>query len=189
MISADQREEILKRLRAGEVDSEKIGAAIGVPKMAVAAVKAWQTIKGGGTATPSEQVADQELEDAVEATFGLERDLQEALLKNITQLEDGLTVAADAKEHGVPSGRIDILAADASHRRVVIELKAATADRDAVGQILSYMGDLLTDANTPIRGILVASDFTGRAISAARTVPNLELIRYAFNFSFRKIGT
>ena len=187
-ISADQRQEILKRLRAGQSDSAKIGAAIGVPKMAVAAVKAWQTMKGRESATSTEEVVDEQVEDAVEASFGLERDLQQALLKNITQLEDGLTVSAGGKEHSVPSGRIDILAKDARHTRVVIELKAGTADRDAVAQILSYMGDLLTEANTPLRGILVAADFTDRAVAAARAVPNLELMSYSFNFSFRKVG-
>lgn len=50
-----------------------------------------------------------------------------------------------------------LLAADAQQRRVVIELKAGTADGDAVGQILSYMGDIqVADAKTPVRGILIA---------------------------------
>jgi RecB family endonuclease NucS len=133
---------------------------------------------------------EEEAVDAIETTFGLERDLQESLLANIAQLEKGLHVASKGKEHSVPSGRIDILASDAQGRNVVIELKAGTADRDAVGQVLSYMGDLQTaEPKISIRGILVAADFTGRAIAAARPVPNLELRKYAFKFSFHKAGS
>lgn len=133
---------------------------------------------------------EEEAVDAIETTFGLERDLQESLLANIAQLEKGLNVVSKGKEHSVPSGRIDILASDAEGRSVVIELKAGTADRDAVGQVLSYMGDLqTTEPKIPVRGMLVAADFTGRAIAAARPVPNLELRKYAFKFSFHKAGS
>jgi RecB family endonuclease NucS len=136
---------------------------------------------------PSPASAQQEAVDAIETTFGLERDLQASLLKNITQLEKGLKVGSRGKEHSVPSGRIDILARDMRGRRVVIELKAGTADRDAVGQVLSYMGDLQgSEPKSPVRGILVASDFTPRAIAAARAVPSLELRSYAVRFSFSK---
>jgi hypothetical protein len=67
----------------------------------------------------------------------LESHLQEALLKNILQLEEGLTVGHHSKEYPVPSGRIDIVATDMPQgRKVAIELKASTADRDAIGQVL-----------------------------------------------------
>jgi RecB family endonuclease NucS len=73
------------------------------------------------------------------------------------------------------------------HTQVVIELKAGTADRDAVGQILSYMGDLQGEAGGKVRGILVAGHFTDRAISARRAVPNVELRKYGFKFSFESV--
>jgi len=185
MITAEQREEILRRLEQGESDALKIAAEVGVSKMQVAALKAWRTMR---TDRPNDEAA--EVADAIDTTFGLERDLQDALLKNICQLEEGLSVTADAKEYSVPAGRIDILATDAHQRRVVIELKAGTADREAIGQILSYMGDLqLADAKIPVRGILVAADFTARAIAAARAVPNIELRTYTFKFSFHKAGS
>jgi hypothetical protein len=41
MLSGQQREEIVKRLELGETDAARIGAAVGVSKMQVAAVKAW----------------------------------------------------------------------------------------------------------------------------------------------------
>lgn len=186
MISADQREEILKRLREGETDAGKIAVELGVPKMAVAGVKKWLTM---GHYSGDPQTLTEEVAEAIETTFGLERDLQEALRKNIGQLEDGLKITDEGKERHVPAGFIDITAEDKQGRAIVIELKAGTADREALGQILSYMGDLqIADAKTPVRGILVAADFTARAIAAAKAAPNIQLMTYAFKFSFHKAG-
>src|ERR1039457_330216 len=117
MITAEQREEITKRLEQGETDSAKITTEVGVSKMQVAAVKAWLTMRRHPHDAPD--AAPEEVVDAMETTFGLERDLQEALLKNIVQLGESLTVAVDGKEYRVPAGRIDILATDAAHGRVV----------------------------------------------------------------------
>jgi hypothetical protein len=122
--------------------------------------------------------------DAIETTFGLERDLQQALRKNIEQLEPGLKIIDGNKEKPVESGRIDITAEDQTGTTVVIELKAEAADRDAIGQLLSYMGNLLADGRGQVRGILVAGDFTPRAIAAAKAVPNIELRKYGFTFTF-----
>lgn len=118
-------------------------------------------------------------------TFSMERDLQAALRSSITQLEPGLTVIDGGAERTVPSGRIDILARDSAGATVVIELKAVKAPRDAVAQVLAYMGDLHDEANGRIRGLLIAPDFEPRAVAAARVVPGLKLIRYSFTFSFR----
>ena len=84
------------------------------------------------------------------------------------------------------SGFIDITAEDKQGATVVIELKAGTAEHKAIAQVLSYMGDLVSEAKQ-VRGILVAGGFTDRAISAARAVPNLSLRKYAFKFSFQAI--
>jgi RecB family endonuclease NucS len=124
----------------------------------------------------------------METTFALERDLQSVLCANLGQLEEGLIVSGGGREYQVPSGRIDILAKDSQDRLVVIELKAGTADRDAIGQIQSYMGDLQTDDSANIRGILVAGDFTPRAIAAAKVVPNIALRKYIYNFRFERVG-
>ncbi len=88
----------------------------------------------------------------------------------------------------VPSGRIDITAEDKNGVTVVIELKAGKADRDAIGQILAYMGDLDTGKNL-VRGIWVAGDFDLRAVAAARVVPHLQLRKYGFNFTFVSVGS
>lgn len=114
--------------------------------------------------------------------FSLERDLEAALRANIRQLEQGLTVVDEGRQRNVPSGRIDILAED-NDSLVVIELKAVMAPRDAVAQILAYMGDLASGGDD-VRGILVAPEFDPRAVSAARMAPGLKLVKYSFAFTF-----
>lgn len=131
--------------------------------------------------------AEAEIAD-FERTFSLERDLQAALRHSIAQLEPGLSIVDGGSEHTVPSGRIDILAEDESGTRVVIELKAVRAPRDVVAQTLAYMGDIQQQTNGSVRGILVAPEFDPRAISAARVVPLLKLMTYAFSFSFTDQG-
>ncbi|WP_205619235.1 endonuclease NucS domain-containing protein [Neomegalonema perideroedes] len=123
-----------------------------------------------------------------EQTFSMERDLQAALRRSIAQLEPGLTIVDGGAERSVASGRIDILARDASGALVVIELKAVKAPRDAVAQILAYMGDLQEEEGGALRGILVAPDYDARAVSAARMVPALKLVTYGFSFSFTPLG-
>jgi len=115
---------------------------------------------------------------------GLERDLQKALRREIEQLEPGLTIIDEGVERYVPSGYIDITARDRNGNTVVIELKAGTADRAAVGQILSYMGDVAEEDSSAVRGLLVAHDFDAKSKAAARMVPNLGLRSYAVRFAF-----
>ena len=123
-----------------------------------------------------------------EAILSLERDLNAALRQSIGQLEDGLEIVDGGKERSVASGRIDILAQDQHGRRLVIELKAVRAPRDAVAQVLAYMGDVQTETGGDVRGMLIAPDFDPKAISAARMVPSLELRRFTFQFRFEAVG-
>jgi hypothetical protein len=117
--------------------------------------------------------------------FGLERDMQAALRNNINQLEEGLTIIDEGAERSVDSGFIDITARDANGTTVVIELKTGVAGRTAVGQILGYMGDILAEQDGgKVRGILVASEFDGKAKSATRIVPDLILRKYSVRFTF-----
>ena len=117
--------------------------------------------------------------------FEVERHLQEELRKEIAQLEFGLTIVDGGGERAVESGFIDILAKDQSGSFVVIELKSGTAKREAIGQIVGYMGDLMSEeAGTNVRGILVAADFDKSCQSGVRAIPTLELRRYRFSFKF-----
>ncbi len=182
MTTDEQRLEILSLLKEGHLDTKQISAKVGVSPGSVAALKAHVTMGTYGNIQEEEQIAE-----AIDATFGLERDLQQALRKNLDQLEPGLKIVDSGKEQSVESGRIDITAEDQSGATVVIELKAGLADRRTIGQILGYMGDLmLTKKN--VRGILVAGDFQSGSVAAARAVPNLRLKKYSFRFSFESVG-
>jgi len=182
-VSVAQRQAIVSLLSDGLSRSE-LAAKIGVTPGQVSAIKAhvsMGTYREDADAVAAVE-AENEVAGAFDTAFGLERDLQLALRRSIEQLEPGLTVIDGDREQTVASGRIDITARDRDGTTVVIELKAGTADRDAIGQILSYIGDL-TDGTSRLRGIMVAREFSARAIAAAR-VPNIRLVRYGFRFSF-----
>ncbi len=181
-ISEEQRLEIISLLRAGQFDRDEIATKVGVSPGTVSAIKAHLTMRTYDQELPSEQVIE-----ALDTTFGLERDLQSALRANIEQLERGLTIIDEGKERSTDAGRIDITAQDQNGNIVIIELKAGTAQPDSVAQILSYMGVISESENKPVRGILVAGDFSARVVFAGRAVPNLELRRYSFRFSFEEV--
>ncbi|MBL8713574.1 MAG: DUF91 domain-containing protein [Alphaproteobacteria bacterium] len=117
--------------------------------------------------------------------ISLERDMQVLLRRDIGQLEAGLTIIDDGAEREVTSGRIDITAKDKDGAIVVIELKIGKAGREAVGQILGYISDIIEEeGNTPVRGILVADGFDQSALSVSRLMPLLSLRKYSINFQF-----
>jgi RecB family endonuclease NucS len=113
-LTPEQRAEIIALIAEG-LSTREIAERVSVSPRQVAAIRA-HVSRGtyiGGT-------EGEEVKDAFETTFGLERDLQEALRKNIEQLESGLTIVDGGKEHIVESGRIDITALDQSGTKVVI---------------------------------------------------------------------
>lgn len=179
-LTDSQITEVEKLIQEG-LDSRQIADKLGVWFWSVAGVRARMT-REKHEASAEEQAF---VEEAIEGTFGLESDLQEALRKNIGQLEAEMKVIDGGKEKTVASGRIDITAEDKQGSTVIIELKAGIAEHKAISQLLSYMGDIMADGK-PVRGILIAGDFTPRARAAARAVPNLVLRKYAFHFSFEE---
>lgn len=181
-LSAEQRQAVLTLLDQGIDNVHTIEDQTGVPWQSVAAIKARRK-----PIIPEESETTEVL-DAIETTFGLERDLQIALRANIDQLEPGLVITDGGKEQIVKVGKIDITAKDRSDAIVVIELKTGLADHNVFGQILSYMGDLSEPGKT-VRGIIVAGDFSARAVTAARAVPNIRLRRYTFQFSFEDVSS
>lgn len=135
-------------------------------------------------ATPENSELSQSAEEAIKQKLSLERDMQEALRRNITSLDPILKIIDDGAERAVDSGFIDITCED-DNGVVVIELKAGKADSRSIGQILGYMGDLQEeDHKKPVRGILIAHDFDRRAKAAARVVPTLSLKKYSIEFKF-----
>ncbi|MBD3340984.1 MAG: DUF91 domain-containing protein [Candidatus Lokiarchaeota archaeon] len=128
---------------------------------------------------------EREVDEAEEVTFKLERDLQNALRKNIAQLESGLKIIDGGSEQTVEAGRIDITARDKNKAIVVVELKAGVAQPDSLTQILAYMSSLINKGQNPVRGILVAADFHPKVILAAKVISNIQLKQYTFKFTFK----
>lgn len=135
-----------------------------------------------------EESSEEEILEAEEITFGLERDLQMALRANIAQLETGLVIVDGGKEKITEAGRIDITAKDDKGNLVIIELKAGRANPDVIAQILAYMGSVADAEGATVRGILVAGDFHKRVVLASKAIPNLCLKKYSFQFSFCDIA-
>lgn len=148
---------------------------------------------GGAEKIAAEDAVVERATDVLQARregklFELEQHLQETLRAEIGQLEPGLTILDEGVERAVESGSIDILAQDTAGAFVVIELKRGTAKRDAIGQILGYMGDLKLDESADtVRGILVAADFDKSCQSAVAMVPNLTLRKYRYAFTFESV--
>lgn len=180
-ITEEQKSQVISLLKAGELDTDQIAEKVGISSGSVRSYRANLTM-GRYDDVPSEQVVD-----ALDITFGLERDLQTALRSNIQQLDQGLTIVDGGREQSTEAGRIDIMAKDRQGRIVIIELKAGNAPYNSITQILSYMGAVSERENVPVRGILIAGDFSSRVIFAARAVSNLELRRYSVRFTFGEV--
>lgn len=134
-----------------------------------------------------EEEHEDEAEEAQEITFGLERDMQRALRQNIQWLEQGLQIVDGGRERHTEAGFIDITAEDVQGRKVIIELKAPVAKPEVIAQTLAYMQAVSVVDNVDVRGIIVASDFVDRVKLAARQIPNLKLVTYAFQFNFNEV--
>jgi endonuclease len=147
------------------------------------------SVPGLSAATNEETRPDaieSELEESIEASVSLERDLHSYLAARVSEIEPGLTLVHDGVEAQTEAGRIDLLARDSSNNLVVIELKAGKAKDGALGQLLGYVG-YLSASEANVRGILVASGFDPRVVFAARGLPNVKLVRYQLSFNLEEI--
>jgi len=135
---------------------------------------------------PGDQI-EAEVEESIEASVSLERDLHSYLATRVSEIESGLTLVENGVECQTEAGRIDLLARDANNHLVVVELKAGKGKDSALGQLLGYMG-CLSASESNVRGILVASNFDSRVIFAARGLANVKLVRYQLSFNLEEIS-
>jgi endonuclease len=146
-----------------------------------------------GATSPDDLTGEEAATEAVvaEATITLERDMEASLVNNLDQLEPGMRLFSTVEVRGQQLdtgvvGRLDLLATDKDGHLVVVELKVGRADDRAVAQTLRYMGWAqreLADGK-PVRGILIAREFSDGAKFAAVAVPNLMLQEYRVAFTF-----
>lgn len=181
-ITENLKSEIITLIDEGRVSREQIATKVGVFPGTVSTIKTH--LRMGRYTEPSEA---KEVIEVMETTFGLEHDLQIALQANIKQIKQELKIIDEGKEQTTEAGRIDIITEDKNSCIVVIELKAGATTPDSIVQTLSYIGVLSETQNKPVFGILVTCDFPPRVVFAARAVPNLQLKKYRFRFSFEAV--
>jgi len=129
---------------------------------------------------------ESDVEESIEASVSLERDLHSYLATRVNEIEAGLTLVEDGIEYQTEAGKIDLLGKDTNNWLVVIELKAGRAKDSALGQLLGYMG-CLAGSNANVRGIIVASGFDSRVVFAAKGLPNIKLLRYQVSFNLEEV--
>lgn len=137
-----------------------------------------------------EGIEDKETSEAV---ISLERDLEEYIIRDLTQIEGGLELYSrknlTGRQFNTDVGRIDVLAVDQNGNFVVIELKAGTATSSVVGQLLSYVSWVRQNLakGGEVRGIIIADDFDKKLKYASAETSNISLKKYEANFTFRDI--
>ncbi len=120
--------------------------------------------------------------------FHLERDMQQAVRRQIENLEAGLRIVDNHIERRVNSGEIDIVAKDSNDKFVVVELKAGDCPKGALEQLMAYASDIGKEEGTDlVRMILIARSFSDRIVGAASLVPNLKLVTYDFSLKFNSL--
>jgi len=147
-------------------------------------------VEGNGSSEGEKGNSDIEsnIEESIEASVSLERDLHNWLTTRLSEIEPGLILVDGGVEYQTEAGRIDILAKDQTGDLVIIEIKAGKAKDGALGQMLGYMGCLSSSNEQPrVRGILVASSFDTRVVYAAKGLPNVKLVKYQLSFNFEEI--
>lgn len=139
----------------------------------------------------NEDVEEIEQEEAVETSISIERDLEDFIEKNLSQLEQGLSLYP--LEEGSPRqfdtkriGIIDLLAIDKKQQPVILELKAGEADDRVCGQIQRYMAWVKENIakERDVRGIIVANAFTDNLRYAIKIGRNISLKKYSVFFRF-----
>ncbi|WP_421526299.1 endonuclease NucS domain-containing protein [Pseudomonas yamanorum] len=151
-------------------------------------------VHGVNTWAPSldEQADEYEVEDEanieelVETSITLERDVETHLVRNLDSIEKGLRFID--RQVNIEVGRVDILAEDTSGRRVVIELKVGQAKDSAVGQIARYLGWYARQDGKRPRGMLIASEFPEAVRFAIEAIPDLMLVQYRVQFAFNSVA-
>ncbi|MCX5635149.1 MAG: endonuclease NucS [Planctomycetota bacterium] len=148
-------------------------------------------VSGVETAVSDEkEISDIEsnIEESIEASVSLERDLHNWLTTRLSEIEPGLILVDGGVEYQTEAGRIDILAKDQTGGLVVIEIKAGKAKDGALGQLLGYIGCLsaTTKKHENIRGILIASNFDSRVIFAVKGL-RVKLVKYQLSFKLEEI--
>lgn len=140
----------------------KIGCQIGEGTLMLKASKQKPTEKLTIVFSSVDDVRSYSVEQSNDLRLsGSERDLNEALMQDLSMVEPGLK-PLNQQQH-FRKGICDIVAEDSKGNLVVIELKRRQADFDSVTQLQRYMKEVEKLKGIRTRGILLAPDIRKNA--------------------------
>jgi hypothetical protein len=180
VVNEQQRSCIMALLEADTLSHKDIAAKVGVSPGVVSVIDA----QPGADSDNEDDVGDADHGQ----TARIEKDLQDALRRNIEQLESGLEIIDGGKERHTDAGYLDITARDRNGTIVVIELKAGLAKPAALTQVLAYVATISGKEKKPVRGLLVAAGFHDKVSFAVKAVPNVQLRQYRYKFTFEAVS-
>jgi hypothetical protein len=133
-------------------------------------------------------------DEASNATFVLERYLEEFLLSNWQHIDWGMPLRLHegiaGHQFSTPVGRLDFLCRDTTDGAfVAVELKRGQPDDRVIGQAARYMGwlreTLAKEEGVAVRGLIIAESVSDQLKYSASAVPGLHLATYSIAFSLR----
>lgn len=159
----------------------------GTIRNAIATYLRYVEHKNKGLPLPSinEPMSEPEIEEPIDESinFSYERDLQSALISEVSSLFDGYKIfgnGLEGVEYSIEGKRIDVLLENiSSNELLVIELKAGLADYKVFGQISMYIGLLSKKfPNKDIRGVIIAGSIDESLITACSITEKVSLKTY-----------
>jgi len=130
-----------------------------------------------------------------DSEFANEADLRDYLVKNLSSIENGLTLykdknGKDGVEYSIDENnkRIDILAIDKNNIPVIIELKVKRGYEKVIGQCQYYKNKLKIIFNTnDVRVIIIAKEITEYLKMGIMDMKGYELFEYKLKFELESI--
>lgn len=133
------------------------------------------------------------IEESAAREFAYESHLRDYLARNLSQLEDGLSLwteeGTSSVEFAVSGRRIDILARDKNGVPVIIELKVSRGHDRTIGQALYYRAKLKQMLEAPcVRIMLVAAEMSEELRMACREVSDVLLFEYSLSMQVHRVS-
>lgn len=113
-----------------------------------------------------------EIEETIEDAPFTEKDLENVLIKDLSIIEDGMTLIKN--QFPVDGGYIDILARDKEHKLCIIELKKVKNDSKIIQQCVYYP----TQFDEKVRMITIAPDYSNKISKSLRSLKYVEMKTY-----------
>lgn len=92
------------------------------------------------------------------------------------------------RESVLPFGRIDLLCEDGKGDLIAVEVKRGQVGRDAIGQLLAYLGGLRErNPDRHIRGVIVGGNLDAAAAAALKAVSDVDFVSYEISFTLKMV--